>query len=74
MRLGINIPKTPNGLALSKTHYIQKVLEKLKYLNFKWEKTPIDMNLHLAKIKGESQSQNYYANVLENLMYAMNCT
>ena len=30
--LGIKILKTPNGLALSQTHYIQKILEKFKFL------------------------------------------
>ena len=55
--LGIKILKTPNGLGLSQTHHIQKILEKFKFLNFKRAKTPIDVNLHLAKNKGESQSQ-----------------
>ena len=72
--LGIKILKTLNGLALSQTHYIQKILEKFNFLNFKREKTPIDVNLHLAKNKGESQSQLDYASVLGSLMYVMNCT
>ena len=55
--LGIKILKTPNGLALSQNHYIQKILEKFKFFNFKRAKTPIYVNLHLAKNKGESQSQ-----------------
>ena len=49
--LGIKILKISNCLALSQTHYIQKVLEKFKYLNFNRSKTPIDVNLHLSKIK-----------------------
>ena len=36
---GIKILKTPNGLALSQTHFIQKVLEKFKYVNFKRAKS-----------------------------------
>ena len=59
--LGIKILKTPNSLALSQTHYIQKVLEKFKYLNFKRAKTPIHVNLHLATNKRESESQLDYA-------------
>ena len=35
MILGIKILKTPNSLALSQTHYIQKILENFKFLNFK---------------------------------------
>ena len=72
--LGLKILKTPNGLTLFQIHYIQKVLENFKDLNFKRSKTPIDVNLHLAKNKGEIQSQLYYANVLGSLMYVMNCT
>ena len=72
--LRIKILKTPNGLALSQTHYIQKVLEIFNYLNFKRAKTPIDVNLHLAKNKGESHSQLDYAKVLGSLMYVKNCT
>ena len=72
--LGIKIHKTLDGLALSQSHYIQKVLEKFKYLNFKKAKTSIDVNLNLAKNKGESQSQLDYARVLGSLMYVMNCT
>ena len=66
--LGIKILKTPNGLALSQTHYIHKILEIFKFLNFKRAKTPIDVNLHLAKNKSESQSQLDYASVLGSLI------
>ena len=72
--LGIKIYRTPQGLALSQSHYIDKVLDKFKYLNFKEVKTPIDLNLALAKNKGESESQVDYAKVLGCLMYIMNCT
>ena len=41
-------------------------------MNFKRAKTPIDVNLHLAKNKGENQSQLDYASVLGSLMYVMN--
>ena len=72
--LGIKIYRTPQGLALSQSHYIDKVLDKFKYLNFKEVKTQIDLNLALAKNKGESESQVDYAKVLGCLMYIMNCT
>ena len=72
--LGIKIYRTPQGLALSQSHYIDKVLDKFKYLNFKGVKTPMDLNLALAKNKGESESQVDYAKVLGCLMYIMNCT
>ena len=71
--LGINILKNSNSLALSHTHYIQKILENVNYLNFKRVKTLIDMNLYLAKNKGKRQSQLDYARVVGSLIYVMNC-
>ncbi|CAN1135838.1 Retrovirus-related Pol polyprotein from transposon TNT 1-94 [Linum perenne] len=72
--LGIKIYKTPQGLALSQSHYIDKVLDKFKYLEFKAVKMPIDVNLALAKNKGSSEAQTEYAQVLGCLMYIINCT
>jgi len=63
--LGIRIHKTPQGLALSQSHCIEKVLDKFKYLDFKIAKTPIDMSYALQKNEGESDSQLDYARVLE---------
>ena len=70
--LGIKIYRTPQGLALSQSHYIDKVLDKFNNLNFKEVKTPIELNLALAKNKGESESQVDYAKVLGCLMYKAN--
>ncbi|XP_070014515.1 secreted RxLR effector protein 161-like [Nicotiana sylvestris] len=72
--LGIKILQTPQGLALSQSHYIKMVLEKFKCLNFKEAKTAIDLNYILVKNRGESKSQLEYARVLGSLMYIMNCT
>ncbi|XP_070026091.1 secreted RxLR effector protein 161-like [Nicotiana sylvestris] len=72
--LGIKILQTPQGLALSQSHYIKMVLEKFKCLDFKETKTPIDLNHILVKNKCESKSQLEYARVLGSLMYIMNCT
>ncbi|KAK4352611.1 hypothetical protein RND71_028129 [Anisodus tanguticus] len=72
--LGIRIHKTPQGLALSQSHYIERVLDKFKYLNFNVAKTPIDVSFALQKNEGESDSQLDYARVLGSLMYIMNCT
>ncbi|XP_070042462.1 secreted RxLR effector protein 161-like [Nicotiana tomentosiformis] len=72
--LGIKIHRTPQGLALSHSHYAKMVLEKFKYLDFKVAKTPIDVNVALTKNLGQSKSQLDYARVLKSLMYIMNCT
>lgn len=41
--LGIRIPRTPQRLALYQSHYIEKVLNKFKYMEFGIAKTPFDV-------------------------------
>ncbi|PHU17621.1 hypothetical protein BC332_13316 [Capsicum chinense] len=72
--LGIRIHQTPQGLALSQSHYIEKVLDKFKYMEFGIAKTPLDASFALRKNEGKSDSQLEYARVLGCLMYIMNCT
>ena len=72
--LGIIILKTTQGLALSQSHYIERVFDKFKYLNFNVVKTPIDLSFTFQKNVAESDSQLEYARVLRSLMYIMNCT
>ena len=52
--LGIGI--TPQGLALSLSHYIERVLDKFKYLNFNIVKTPIDLSCTFQKNEGQCDS------------------
>ena len=54
--LGIRILNTPQGLALSQSHYIERVFDKLKYLNFNVVETPIDLSFTFQKNEGESDS------------------
>ena len=72
--LGVKIHKTPGGLALSQSHYIETILGKCKNLDIVPVKTLIDVNLHLSKNTGENKAQNEYASILGSLMYVMNCT
>ncbi|KAF3644127.1 hypothetical protein FXO38_03061 [Capsicum annuum] len=72
--MGIRIHRTPQGLALSQSHYIEKVLDKLKYMKFGIAKTQLDASFALRKNEGESDSQLEYARVLGCLMYITNCT
>ncbi|PHT58453.1 hypothetical protein CQW23_00816 [Capsicum baccatum] len=57
-------PSNSIGLALSQSHYIEKVLDKFKDIEFGIPKTPLDMNFALRKNEGESDSQLEYARVL----------
>ncbi|PKI59003.1 hypothetical protein CRG98_020571 [Punica granatum] len=60
MILGIKIMKTSDGLILSQSHYIDKILEKFTKNDSGISKTPIDNNLHLSKNRGEGISQLEY--------------
>ncbi|KAL0367632.1 UNVERIFIED_CONTAM: Retrovirus-related Pol polyprotein from transposon TNT 1-94 [Sesamum radiatum] len=70
----IKISKTSDGLALSQSHYIENILKKFKAYDSPPAKTPVDLNLHLAKNKGESEGQIEYSRIIGSLMYIMNCT
>ena len=72
--LGIKISKTSDGLILSQSHYIEKILKKFKQNDSSPMRTPVDVNLHLSKNKGKSLSQQEYAQAIGILMYVMNCT
>ena len=72
--LGIKISRTQDGLVLSQSHYIEQVLEKFKAYNINPKRSPVDVNLHLAKNTGISISQLEYSRILGSLMYVMNCT
>ena len=72
--LGIKISKTSDGLILSQSHYIEKILKKFKQDDSSPMRTPVDVNLHLSKNNGKRISQQEYAQAIGSLMYAMNCT
>ena len=72
--LGIKISKTSDGLILSQSHYIEKILKKFKQNDSSPMRTPVDVNLHLPKNNGKSLSQQEYAQAIGSLMYVMNCT
>ena len=59
--LGIKISKTSDGLILSQSHYIEKILKKFKQNDSSPMRTPVDVNLHLSKNNGKSLSQKEYA-------------
>ena len=72
--MGIKIPRVSNGLILSQTHYVDKILGKFNKDNNNVSKTPLNMSLHLSKNRAKSISQVEYARVIGSLMYLTNCT
>ena len=54
--LGMKVSRKSYGLVLSQSHYVKKVLEKFKKYDDSPVRTPIDVNLHLTKNKGQEIS------------------
>ena len=72
--LGMKISRKSDGIILSQSHYIKKVLEKFKKYDDSPMRTAVDVNLHLTKNKGQDISQLGYSRIIGSLMYRMNCT
>ena len=66
--LGIKISRACNGLILSQTHYVNKIVENFNKDDNTVSKTPLDTSIHLLGI-----SQVEYARIIDSLMYLTNC-
>ncbi|GJS74160.1 zinc finger, CCHC-type containing protein [Tanacetum coccineum] len=72
--LGIRIKHESNGIAISQSHYIKKVLKKFNYSDCTSVSTPLDTCKKLMPNIGLAVSQLEYSRVIGCLMYAMTCT
>ncbi|GKD55281.1 zinc finger, CCHC-type containing protein [Tanacetum coccineum] len=72
--LGIRIKHESNGIRISQSHYIEKVLNKFNYFDCTLVSTPIDTSKKLMPNNGQVVSQLEYSRVIGCLMYAMTCT
>ncbi|GJY48599.1 zinc finger, CCHC-type containing protein [Tanacetum coccineum] len=72
--LGIRIKHESNGIAISQSHYIDKVLKKFNYSDCTSVSTPLDTCEKLMPNRGLAVSQLEYSRVIDCLMYAMTCT
>ena len=72
--LRVKILRTSDGLVPSQSHYVDKILDKFSNDDSGVARTPIDVNLHMSKNRGESVSQLEYSRVIGSLMYLMSCT
>ncbi|GJX06318.1 zinc finger, CCHC-type containing protein [Tanacetum coccineum] len=72
--LGIRIKHESNGIAISHSHYIEKVLKKFNYSDCTLISTPLDTYEKLMPNRGLAVSQPEYSRVIGCLMYAMTCT
>ncbi|GKD97790.1 zinc finger, CCHC-type containing protein [Tanacetum coccineum] len=72
--LGIRIKHESNGIAISQSHYIEKVLKKFNYFDCTPVSTPMDTSEKLMPNNDQVASQLEYSRVIGCLMYAMTCT
>ncbi|GJZ40827.1 NAC domain-containing protein 7-like protein, partial [Tanacetum coccineum] len=72
--LGVKITRTQNGLLLSQTHFVDKILEKYNPNDSNIVRTPTDTTKHLSKNRGQGVNQTGYSSIIGILMYLMNCT
>ncbi|GKC70264.1 zinc finger, CCHC-type containing protein, partial [Tanacetum coccineum] len=72
--LGIKIKYESNGIAISQSHYIEKVLKKFNYSECTLVSTPMDTSEKLMPNNGQVVSQLEYSRMIGCLMYAMTCT
>ncbi|GKA90016.1 zinc finger, CCHC-type containing protein [Tanacetum coccineum] len=72
--LGIRIKHESNGIAISQSHYIEKVLKKFNYSDCTPVSTPLNTCEKLMPNRGLVVSQLEYSRVIGCLMYAMTCT
>ncbi|GJU40790.1 zinc finger, CCHC-type containing protein [Tanacetum coccineum] len=72
--LGIRIKHKSNGISISESHYIEKVLKKFNYFDCTPVSTPMDTSEKLMPNNGQAVSQLKYYRMIGCLMYAMTCT
>ncbi|GKA49104.1 zinc finger, CCHC-type containing protein [Tanacetum coccineum] len=71
--LAIRIKHESNGIAISQSDYIKKVLKKFNYFDCTPMSTPMDISEKLMPNNGQAVSHLEYSRVIGCLMYAMTC-
>ncbi|KAL0437395.1 UNVERIFIED_CONTAM: putative transposon Ty5-1 protein [Sesamum radiatum] len=73
--LGIKLIRSTDGIAISQSHYVEKIIEKFGYQNSRIAKTPYDSSVALFKNEsGVSVAQVRYSQIIESLQYLANDT
>ncbi|GJS75099.1 zinc finger, CCHC-type containing protein [Tanacetum coccineum] len=72
--LVIRIKHESNGISISQSYYIEKVLKKFNNFDCTPVSTPMDTSEKLMPNNGQAVSQLEYSRVIGCLMYAMTCT
>ncbi|KAL0290713.1 UNVERIFIED_CONTAM: Retrovirus-related Pol polyprotein from transposon TNT 1-94 [Sesamum angustifolium] len=73
--LGIKLIRSTDGIAISQSHYVEKILEKFGYQNSRIAKMPYDSSVALFKNEsGVSVAQLRYSQIIGSLQYLANGT
>ena len=59
---------------MDQSHYIENILKKYNYFDYKPAYTPYDSSVKLFKNTGEGVRQYDYASIIGSLRYAIDCT
>jgi hypothetical protein len=71
--LRIKISRTSDGLVLSQSHYVEKVLNRFSKGDHSTVKIPIDIGVHMSKNRGKGINSLEYSWIIKSLVYVMNC-
>ena len=72
--LSIKILRDNDCIILSQSHYGEKILKKFEHFDMSPMSTPYDSNVRLVKNRGDSVSQDKYAQIIGSLIFLTNCT
>ncbi|KAL0440845.1 UNVERIFIED_CONTAM: hypothetical protein Sradi_0023400 [Sesamum radiatum] len=73
--LGIKLIRSTDGITISSSHYVEKIIEKFGYQNSRIAKTPYDYSVALFKNESDvSVAQLRYSQIIGSLQYLANGT
>ncbi|KAL2226878.1 UNVERIFIED_CONTAM: Retrovirus-related Pol polyprotein from transposon TNT 1-94 [Sesamum indicum] len=73
--LGIKLTRSTDGIVISQSHYVKKIIEKFGYQNSRIAITPYDPSVALFKNEsGVSVAQLRYSQIIRSLQYLANGT
>ena len=72
--LNIKLHKDENGITISQSHYVEKILSRFGLEDSKLSPTPYDPSLKLRKNKGQGVEQLRYSQIVGSLMYLAGAT
>ena len=72
--LNIKLIKVENGITLSQSHYVEKILSRFGYKDSKSSPTPYDPSLIFLENKKIGRDQLRYSQIIGSLMYLASAT